>query len=1130
HQRSAPPPPPRALELVKDEIQRALHQFSSTPLKGYADPPSVSDLLRPFDIARDGKVTYSDFKVGLRGLGLGLTESEAQELARFVDKEETGLVDRQLFEGMLQVQPQQKELKWSPELGQDQGHDNSSAQGGGSGTTQRHGVKEQPNLQNPPRGGQGQALASSPIDHTEQMASAHLCKRSCLQPPPHMQPRPPPLHSTHFSRSTVSFKDWQQMSATGTNPATPRSAPESRSGGKPGLKEAASPVSQQTRASLRTLLERKVDQGSRKPTINQSYQRGKRDKGIDTPADDGQCPTARDGTRTRSCNLRPDDGMRGRAQARRGRDKERTARPHSVPASGRASGRSREQGSGPGGRSKGEEEGGRVEGVRLNWQQEEDANRAESILYHKSKGNVMGLRRALAGFDPSGSGVVTPGELSVAVLRFGAGLDKAESHALAARYKRSLGRAGGVGELGGVDYGHLADTLEARAAGFLDGSKQKGEISAEGSQRFGSSERPARSAGVPGGGWTRGSGGGEGGGLERSQLARRACSKALALLDQHGTRNVDSVFRLVHPSCAEGINAEQLRQSMCILAGGDPLSDVEHHALFQVLSGEDGWKVNHRELGEVLRRVETNERQRHLQQKAKRELDHCSHSSRDWPVHFRHSNVIDWQPPSSTPPTYNMGGPESRRDGLIYQRVCDSVRGIQERSGSMGLVYNIFHPPANDNTSVRPPSPGSTTEAIPHHVLRSRLSSLGVPLGDEDFASMLAHIDPTSSGRGYVSYQDFCRSMRLHHLGEKINLSRSSASRNRSKPSDPLVTAASTTAAVGSESPPSGLHLQSGPARRHALALSPSDDLTLDGGILHHNPATAGCPNPNFTTTMTGGGRGDGRSRYECELGRATSLTRSGSCNGRTWHYRPKRHQSPAPAPAAQGTGRRPGSQGQTVMLGEEVNVNSWGGGWLDSADTAAISPVVGTGCGPSPPSTDKGFGGQSSTGYTGTSPTGAAAAPQPHALGVRSGWGMTPLIEGNRRGRGEPPPDNDLGFGSDRIVSNTRHHGRATCHLHAMDSGPDNSAKRRPRSLSLGAEQRYGHWAGSTLHELLRHDGCSHRGEYMGRYPARFGKPQAQAGDTETGTDDATRGSGIGGNKSPNQTKRHPPYKTQRT
>lgn len=86
------------MELVKEEVHRALQAFSTRPIKGEPHPPLPSDLLKPFDVSKDGQVTYPEFKAGLRGLGLGLTADEAEELARDVDGEGTGLVDKQRFE------------------------------------------------------------------------------------------------------------------------------------------------------------------------------------------------------------------------------------------------------------------------------------------------------------------------------------------------------------------------------------------------------------------------------------------------------------------------------------------------------------------------------------------------------------------------------------------------------------------------------------------------------------------------------------------------------------------------------------------------------------------------------------------------------------------------------------------------------------------------------------------------------------------------------------------------------------------------------------------------------------------------------------------------------------------------
>lgn len=107
-----------------------------------------------------------------------------------------------------------------------------------------------------------------------------------------------------------------------------------------------------------------------------------------------------------------------------------------------------------------------------------------------------------------------------------------------------------------------------------------------------------------------------------------------------------------------------------------------------------------------------------------------------------------------------------------------------------------------------------------------------------------------------------------------------------------------------------------------------------------------------------------------------------------------------------------------------------------------------------------------------------------------------------NRRGRGHAPQDSDLGFGSERIRSGSRcSRGRARerpAHSAATAVGEgihSQSRSRRtvaaaakgaanttsfekeapnptpPRSLSLGAERRYGDWARSSIQHLLRND-----------------------------------------------------------
>lgn len=80
----------------------------------------------------------------------------------------------------------------------------------------------------------------------------------------------------------------------------------------------------------------------------------------------------------------------------------------------------------------------------------------------------------------------------------------------------------------------------------------------------------------------------------------------------------------------------------------------------------------------------------------------------------------------------------------------------------------------------------------------------------------------------------------------------------------------------------------------------------------------------------------------------------------------------------------------------------------------------------------------------------------------------------GNRRGRCYTPANSDLGFGSERMRSQSRgDEDQEHCHRgRKSNSGVAGASLRRARSLSLGAERRYGDWARSSVQHLLRQDG----------------------------------------------------------
>lgn len=85
-----------------------------------------------------------------------------------------------------------------------------------------------------------------------------------------------------------------------------------------------------------------------------------------------------------------------------------------------------------------------------------------------------------------------------------------------------------------------------------------------------------------------------------------------------------------------------------------------------------------------------------------------------------------------------------------------------------------------------------------------------------------------------------------------------------------------------------------------------------------------------------------------------------------------------------------------------------------------------------------------------------------------------------SRRGRGLAPRDSDLGFGSARMRSASRHDDRCSVtstgerrrrHRRRGDEIDEGAGLTRRRSMSLGVEDRYGEWAQSSVGDLLRHD-----------------------------------------------------------
>lgn len=175
---------------------------------------------------------------------------------------------------------------------------------------------------------------------------------------------------------------------------------------------------------------------------------------------------------------------------------------------------------------------------------------AEREVYLRSRGDLVGLRRTLSRADPSASGVLSKREFERAIVRrFGADVSRKQLWDLAAHYSREFnGRSV-------IDFHRLVDTLEARQACPATKIPREGDSCSKGHAR----ERAQGSSGAPGDGWLGGAAiGATGckltrdhvlGGVppEEGQLVRRARSKTLALIETHGSRSMENVFRRVDP-------------------------------------------------------------------------------------------------------------------------------------------------------------------------------------------------------------------------------------------------------------------------------------------------------------------------------------------------------------------------------------------------------------------------------------------------------------------------------------------------------------------------------------------------------------------------------------------------------
>lgn len=104
----------------------------------------------------------------------------------------------------------------------------------------------------------------------------------------------------------------------------------------------------------------------------------------------------------------------------------------------------------------------------------------------------------------------------------------------------------------------------------------------------------------------------------------------------------------------------------------------------------------------------------------------------------------------------------------------------------------------------------------------------------------------------------------------------------------------------------------------------------------------------------------------------------------------------------------------------------------------------------------------------------------------------------GNRRGRCHIPRNSDLGFGSERMRSQLSGDGdqdhRRRGGRRSSSGGVADAGSRRTRSLSLGAERRYGNWARSSVQHLLRQDG------WLGVRSPRPTGPSSTTGEPSSG------------------------------
>lgn len=612
-------PPPRALELVKEEVHRALQAFSTRPLKGQTHPPPPRALLKPYDVTRDGRITYPEFRAGLRGLGIGLTAGEAEALARDVDSGDTGLVDREQFEAAATE-------GWGREAAVVEESSSGAEHRNGGNETAVYDRGDAPLGGTPPRdrkigpcqGGQqpveprhaddfyiragkfrgdGQHGRSRAVTDSggkvwktsrgggsqyargDESSKARIVygREDGMEVNPHagaqgqeLPPPPPPTaaqkvpgassnsHATATRKSrnsAVSFEQWHRRMTSGGGRddggghAAKVKVPAHSSVdgcGKPNGRARESRERADSLNTLRSLLQGESPEGE--PTVNGTVN-GNRCQWFES-RDGGNRNGMHRQQHKRSSRQEEGGHDVGRCEVNSDGERRVAGKGDSLGAGQYASATVLNVA--------GDASASAAVSAQQLEREQKHAGRAESILTLRSKGDLVGLRRAISKADPSASGVISQREMERVILRrFGAGFSDDESKGLAARYCKEVnGRAM-------VDYERLCDSLEAKEAGLCGAAtmrweqpstkmREKHACSSTTPSRLmpaaAGARKSSRRMGCTG---TVHEGDGEGSFFdarpEESQLARRARAKTLALLDQHGTRSVDQVFGILDP-------------------------------------------------------------------------------------------------------------------------------------------------------------------------------------------------------------------------------------------------------------------------------------------------------------------------------------------------------------------------------------------------------------------------------------------------------------------------------------------------------------------------------------------------------------------------------------------------------